>query len=46
VPFGFAAMLGTIALAGMVMRNSVILVDPIDTDIEGGRPAWFRVAKT
>jgi multidrug efflux pump len=36
VPFGFVAMLGTIALAGMIMRNSVILVDQIDTDIEEG----------
>ncbi|HUP98101.1 MAG TPA: efflux RND transporter permease subunit [Usitatibacter sp.] len=36
VPFGFVAMLGTIALAGMIMRNSVILVDQIDTDIEAG----------
>ena len=36
VPFGFVAMLGTIALSGMIMRNSVILVDQIDTDIEGG----------
>jgi multidrug efflux pump len=36
VPFGFVAMLGTIALAGMIMRNSVILVDQIDHDIEGG----------
>jgi multidrug efflux pump len=39
VPFGFVAMLGTIALAGMIMRNSVILVDQIDTDIaEGSEP--------
>jgi multidrug efflux pump len=36
VPFGFVAMLGTIALAGMIMRNSVILVDQIDRDIEAG----------
>jgi multidrug efflux pump len=36
VPFGFVAMLGTIALAGMIMRNSVILVDQIDHDIAGG----------
>jgi multidrug efflux pump len=36
VPFGFVAMLGTIALAGMIMRNSVILVDQIDRDIAGG----------
>jgi multidrug efflux pump len=40
VPFGFVAMLGTIALAGMIMRNSVILVDQIDHDIgEGSAPA-------
>ncbi len=32
-PFGFVAMLGTIALAGMIMRNSVILVDQIEQDI-------------
>ncbi|HYC35144.1 MAG TPA: efflux RND transporter permease subunit [Usitatibacter sp.] len=36
VPFGFVAMLGTIALAGMIMRNSVILVDQIDHDIRNG----------
>src|SRR5258706_4926150 len=36
VPFGFVAMLGTIALAGMIMRNSVILVDQIDHDIREG----------
>ena len=39
VPFGFVAMLGTIALAGMIMRNSVILVDQIDTDIADGSRA-------
>jgi multidrug efflux pump len=36
VPFGFVAMLGTIALAGMIMRNSVILVDQIEQDVRGG----------
>ena len=36
VPFGFVAMLGTVALAGIIMRNSVILVDQIDSDIEEG----------
>lgn len=35
-PFGFVAMLGTIALAGMIMRNSVILVDQIEQDIAAG----------
>jgi multidrug efflux pump len=36
-PFGFVAMLGTIALLGMIMRNSVILVDQIQQDIAAGR---------
>jgi len=38
VPFGFIATLGVIALAGMIMRNSVILVDQIDKDIAEGVP--------
>ena len=43
VPFGFVAMLGTIALAGMIMRNSVILVDQIEQDIAAGHPRWQAV---
>ncbi|HEV2558556.1 MAG TPA: efflux RND transporter permease subunit [Microvirga sp.] len=35
-PFGFVALLGLIALAGMIMRNTVILVDQIETDVEQG----------
>lgn len=35
-PFGFVAMLGTIALSGMIMRNSVILVDQIERNIREG----------
>ena len=42
-PFGFVAQLGVIALAGMIMRNSVILVDQIDRDIIGGKPAWDAI---
>jgi multidrug efflux pump len=37
-PFGFVATLGFIALAGIIMRNSVILVDQIERDIAGGAP--------
>jgi multidrug efflux pump len=44
VPFGFVAMLGTIALAGMIMRNSVILVDQIDRDIREGSDPWEAIA--
>ncbi|MBN8262685.1 MAG: efflux RND transporter permease subunit [Xanthomonadales bacterium] len=43
VPFGFVAMLGTIALAGMVMRNSVILVDQIEQDIAAGADRWHAI---
>jgi multidrug efflux pump subunit AcrB len=35
-PFGFVALLGLIALAGMIMRNTVILVDQIETDVTHG----------
>jgi multidrug efflux pump subunit AcrB len=35
-PFGFVAMLGTIAMFGIIMRNSVILVDQIEQDVRGG----------
>lgn len=46
-PFGFVATLGVIALAGMIMRNSVILVDQIDRDIKaGGIPAQAIVDAT
>ena len=36
-------MLGTIALAGIIMRNSVILVDQIDQDIAAGHAPWDAV---
>jgi len=43
VPFGFVAMLGTIALSGMIMRNSVILVDQIDHDIRAGSAPYAAI---
>jgi multidrug efflux pump subunit AcrB len=36
MPFGFVALLGVIALAGMIMRNTVILVDQVRQDLEAG----------
>jgi len=42
-PFGFVAMLGTIALSGMIMRNSVILVDQIEQDISAGLKPWQAI---
>ena len=45
-PFGFVAMLGTIALTGMIMRNSVILVDQIEQDISQGRSQWDAIIES
>lgn len=45
-PFGFVALLGVIALAGMIMRNAVILVDQIDQDIAAGLAAWDAIIES
>ena len=42
-PLGFVAMLGIIALVGMIVRNSVILVDQIETEIGHGHAPWDAV---
>ena len=42
-PFGFVAMLGTIAMFGIIMRNSVILLDQIEQDIAAGHPRWEAI---
>lgn len=45
-PFGFVAQLGIIALAGMIMRNSVILVDQIEQDLAAGRTLWDAIVES
>ena len=45
VPFGFVANLGVIALFGMIMRNSVILVDQIEQDIKAGHSQWEAIVE-
>ena len=45
VPFGFVAMLGTIALSGMIMRNAVILVDQIEQDRSDGHETWDAIVE-
>jgi multidrug efflux pump len=42
-PLGFVAILGIIALGGMIMRNSVILIDQVRTEMEEGRDAWNAI---
>jgi multidrug efflux pump subunit AcrB len=45
-PFGFVALLGVIALAGMIMRNTVILVDQIDHDLAAGAAPWDAIVES
>jgi multidrug efflux pump subunit AcrB len=42
-PLGFVALLGVMALVGMIVRNSVILVDQIETEIAHGLSKWNAV---
>ncbi|MFT3953787.1 MAG: efflux RND transporter permease subunit [Piscinibacter sp.] len=46
IPFGFVAMLGVIALAGMIIRNSVILVVQIDHDLAAGATLWEAIVES
>ncbi|HEX2010847.1 MAG TPA: efflux RND transporter permease subunit [Roseateles sp.] len=45
-PFGFVALLGVIALMGMIQRNSVILIDQIEQDRARGVPAWSAIVES
>jgi multidrug efflux pump subunit AcrB len=45
-PFGFVALLGVIALMGMIQRNSVILIDQIEQDRAQGVPAWTAIVES
>ena len=46
VPFGFVAMLGVIALFGMILRNSVILIAQIDSDLARGCSLWDAIVES
>ncbi len=45
-PFGFVALLGVIALMGMIQRNAVILIDQIEQDRARGVPAWNAIVES
>jgi multidrug efflux pump subunit AcrB len=45
-PFGFVSLLGVIALGGMIMRNSVILVDQIRQDVAAGHDEWTAIVES
>jgi len=42
-PLGFVAILGITALSGMIMRNSVILIDQVREEMELGLDPWNAV---
>lgn len=44
-PMGFVAQLGITALIGMIIRNSVILVDQIEQDVATGVPTWNAIVE-
>ena len=45
-PFGFVALLGVIALMGMIQRNSVILIDQIEHERARGVAAWDAIVES
>ena len=45
-PFGFVALLGVVALMGMIQRNSVILIDQIEQERARGVPAWDAIVES
>ena len=45
-PFGFVALLGVIALMGMIQRNSVILIDQIEQDRAAGVEPWMAIVES
>ncbi len=42
-PMGFVAELGILALSGMIIRNSVILIDQIEQHIKAGQAPWDAI---
>lgn len=42
-PMGFVVQLGILALAGIIMRNSVILIDQIEQHLQDGESVWEAI---
>ena len=42
-PFGFMALLGLMSLSGMLIKNAIVLIDEIDTQIRGGKEGFDAV---
>ncbi len=46
LPFGFVAMLGVIALMGIIMRNTIILIDQIKQHMAAGEHPWIAARES
>ena len=42
-PFGFMALLGLLSLSGMLIKNAIVLIDQIDTEIASGKAPYQSV---
>ena len=42
-PFGFMPLLGIMSLAGMLIKNAIVLIDQIDTELAGGKQPLLAV---
>jgi multidrug efflux pump subunit AcrB len=42
-PFGFMALLGLLSLSGMLIKNAIVLIDQIDTEIREGKERYWAV---
>ena len=46
LPFGLVARLGVLALVGIIIRNTIILIDQIDQDLASGASPWEAVLES
>ena len=42
-PFGFMPLLGLMSLAGMLIKNAIVLIDQIDTELASGKPGFQAI---
>ncbi len=42
-PFGFMALLGLMSLSGMLIKNAIVLIDEIDTEITDGKAPFQAI---
>jgi len=42
-PFGFMSLLGLMSLAGMLIKNAIVLIDQIDIELASGKPGFQAI---